>query len=175
MADPGRRESGMVSSLDIPETLLDAAGTGFPNRPDYTGRSLLSCLDGEAVSRDAVFMEYNRFGLVQEGADGFFPIRSIRTREWKLNLNLLDLDELYHVAEDPHERTNRIDDPSCASIRDALHDRILEHMRTTRDTLRNPQWGRREWRPGFEHQFQGFFTTGYKDPWPFGRLSDPHT
>jgi hypothetical protein len=85
---------------------------------------------------------------------------------------LFDRDELYHVREDPWERTNLIDDPAQAGIRNELHDRLLAWQEETQDVLRSPQWARRPWRSEYRYQFMGLFTTGYKDPWESGSFFD---
>lgn len=169
----GRSVNDLIISLDIWQTILSVAGAKRPEDPGYIGRSLQPALaDNSLGPREAVFMEYNRFGLGGLGADGFYPIRCARTQEWKLSINLFDKDELYHLSDDPEEADNRIDDPACADIRNHLHDLILEHMDTTKDTFYNPAWGRRPWRSDYRHEFQGFTTTGFKDQWAFGRLDD---
>jgi uncharacterized sulfatase len=168
-----RRIADLVISVDIPATILNLAGTAFPNDPGYVGQSLLPLLNGQpAETRETVFMEYNRFLLGGLGADGFYPIRCARTQEWKLSINLFDTDELYNLAEDPDEAHNLIDDPQCAEIRNTLHNRILDHMAKTKDILYSPAWGRRPWRPEYKHEFLGFTTTGFKDNWEFGSLDD---
>ena len=167
----GRRVDDLIISVDIWQTILSVAGAKRPEYPGHVGRSLQPSLANDALeSREAVFVEYNRFGLGGLGADGFYPIRCARTGEWKLSINLFDTDELYHLSDDPEETDNRIDDPQCAEIRNHLHDLILEHMANTKDTFYCPQWGRRPWRADYEHEFQGFTTTGFKDEWEFGRL-----
>jgi choline-sulfatase len=39
----------------------------------------------------------------------------VRTRDWKYTQypNILDLEELYHLAEDPHELNNLAGDPTA--------------------------------------------------------------
>ena len=169
----GCRVEDLITSVDIPATILDLAGVEFPADPGYVGRSLRPLLRGASQNeRHAVFLEYNRFGLGGLGADGFYPIRCVRTQEWKLSINLFDTDELYNLHEDPHEARNLIDDPSSAAVRNHLHNLIVDHMAQTRDTFYSPQWGQRPWRPDYRHQFQGYTTTGLKDAWEFGRLDD---
>ncbi len=167
---PGGREAGLVSGVDLFATMLDLAGVAPPTPatdPDYHGRSLLPTLHGEAADeRGAVFMEYNRFGMPQDQDEGFFPIRCIRTDRWKLSINLFDTDELYDLQEDPLERHNRIDDASLASIRNGLHDRLLDWQRQTKDVFRGPQWLKRPWREDAAHAFEGLFSTGYKQATP---------
>lgn len=167
------RNRGLVSSVDIWATIQELAGIPAPQNSAYVGRSLLPILAGQSTqAREAVIVEYNRFGRLHHQAEGFFPIRCIRSQRWKLSINLFDRDEFYDLEADPAEANNLIDEPSLAAERTALHDQLLAWQDETRDLFRSPQWGQRPWRTDYAHQFQGFFTTGYADAWPFGSLDD---
>ncbi len=172
----GRRCGDLVAAVDVWATIIDYAGVDlarFARRAGYWGRSLRPLCEGQAAARrDAVFVEFNRFGIHHRQTDGWFPIRCVRTAEWKLAINLLDTDELYHVARDPFETINLIDDPACAGIRNELHDRLLAWQDETEDLLRGPAWGRRPWRVDFRHTYEGFHTTGYRERWESGSFSD---
>ena len=172
----GRRVACLAAAVDLWATILDYAGVdtaALTTRAGYDGRSLRPVLDGTADAvRDAVFMEFNRFGIHHRQTDGWFPIRCIRTAEWKLAINLTDRDELYHVGEDPLETANLIDDPTLGEIRGDLHDRLQAWQEETQDLLRGPVWGRRPWRADTHHVYEGFFTTGYKDRWESGSFFD---
>ena len=61
-------------------------------------------------------------------------------------INLMDIDELYDLEQDPHELINLIDDPAYAEIRDRLHDWLLADMDRIQDPLRGNVWRRRPWR-----------------------------
>ena len=112
-----------------------------------------------------MIIEFNRFGIGQDQDDGFFPIRCIRTHDWKLAINLFDTDELYDLRSDPDETVNRLDDPSCANVRDELHDRLLDWQQQTQDPFRGPRWKLRPWRRDATHSFEGLLTTGWRDRW----------
>lgn len=60
-------------------------------------------LEGPGVP---VFVEFERFGVYHHGNGGFYPTRTIVTRDAKLTVNLLDTDELYDLAADPTEEHN---------------------------------------------------------------------
>lgn len=177
---PGnRREPGVVSSVDIWATILDLAGLNpddrdrFPERKGYSGRSLVPVLTQQTNTvRDTVIMEYNRFGEKFHQVGGLYPIRCIRTQDWKLSINLFDTDELYDMTNDPEEAINRIEDPRLTAIRVDLHDRLLAWQEQTRDLFRGPIWAKRAWRSDIEHIFTGLFTTGYVESWEFGALTD---
>ena len=103
------------------------------------------------------------------GAGGFYPIRCVRTADWKLSINLLDTDELYDLHADPGETVNLIAAAEHATVRNELHDLLLAHLEETNDLLAGPGWARRPWRGGAATPpFEGFFTTGYRDAWPSG-------
>lgn len=145
-APTGAQTSALTSHLDLTPTLLDYFGVAVP--PLLPGRSLLPVAREPATARlhAHVFVEFNRFEVDHDGFGAFAPIRAVTDGRWKLAVNLLDTDELYDLASDPHELVNRIDDPAAASVRDALHDVLLARMGETRDPLRGPHWGRRAWR-----------------------------
>ena len=187
----GNRLECLTSSLDVWATVVEAAGVHsagtagvgtdgaagsdgdrFPRGAGYSGRSLLPVLRGERAAADhrsAAFSEYHRFGIRQQQAGGCYPIRCVRTAEWKLSINLLDTDELYDLHADPGETVNLIHATEHAAVRNELHDLLLAHLEETNDLLAGPGWARRPWRSGTATPpFEGFFTTGYRDQWPSG-------
>jgi choline-sulfatase len=89
----------LVSWAAVPGTLLDAAGIDYG---DFEGGSVLPALDrGAPPDDERVFFEH------KAAYWGHHPYRGVRTRDWKYVENMLDdTDELYHVAEDPHELHN---------------------------------------------------------------------
>jgi uncharacterized sulfatase len=97
---------------------------------------------------EAVFIEFGRYEVDHDGFGGFQPLRCAVDERWKLNVNLLSTDELYDLREDPAEMVNLIESPRHASVRDALHDRLLDWMNRTRDPFRGYWWERRPWRQG---------------------------
>ena len=102
--------------------------------------------DPTVVINDHVFAEFTRYEIDHDGFGGLQMMRSVTDGRWKLSINLMDKDELYDVHNDPSEVVNRIDDLESASIRDALHDVLLDHMDETRDIYRGYQWAVRPWR-----------------------------
>jgi uncharacterized sulfatase len=78
----GGRSEAMVSWVDILPTLIEAAGGGAPVNID--GRSFLGVLRGEAtVHRNRVFTTHSG-----DGNMNVYPMRSVRTADWKFILNL---------------------------------------------------------------------------------------
>ncbi|MFZ5830164.1 MAG: sulfatase, partial [Planctomycetota bacterium] len=79
---PGVTSDAMVSWADLLPTLIDIAGGRVPAGID--GRSFLPVLRGaEAQHRDAIFTTHTG-----DGRMNIYPIRSVRTRDWKLIHNL---------------------------------------------------------------------------------------
>jgi uncharacterized sulfatase len=79
---PGARSDAMVQWIDLWPTLIDAALGKVPAGLD--GRSFLPVLRGEtAAHRDVIFTTHSN-----DGRMNVYPIRSIRTRDWKLIWNL---------------------------------------------------------------------------------------
>lgn len=109
-----------LCSLDsVPSTLLDAAD--LPTDA-VGGESLLPALERTAPPDDeVVFFEHKH----ANGED--HPYRGVRTREWKFVENLTaDVDELYHLTEDPHEIENVAGTPERADIEASLRERVAD-------------------------------------------------
>jgi uncharacterized sulfatase len=120
---------------------------GLPQPKSLEGRSMLRTFRSPDVKAgDAVFMEFGRYETDHDGFGGFQPIRAVCDGRHKLVINLLTSDELYDLQSDPQEMTNLIASPEYATVRNALHDRILEWMNQTRDPFRGYHWERRPWR-----------------------------
>ncbi len=79
---PGSTSAAMVSWIDLLPTCLEAAGGKPPDQ--QSGRSFLGVLRGEkAVHRDKVFVTHSGDGDMNR-----YPLRAVRTRDWKYILNL---------------------------------------------------------------------------------------
>jgi arylsulfatase A-like enzyme len=79
---PGSRTDAMVQWIDLLPTLIEAGGGMVP--ADLDGRSFLPVLRGDATShRDVIFTTHSG-----DGRMNVYPIRAIRTADWKLILNL---------------------------------------------------------------------------------------
>ena len=97
-------------------------------RDDLTTQADLTCLVASlaglrglprpVMTRDAVFLEYY---AKQKWTN---PIRTIRTRRYKLNWYDRGNRELYDLLKDPHETRNLANDPSFASVRKDLENRL---------------------------------------------------
>ena len=79
---PGSRTDAMVSWIDILPTLEDVAGGTLPGNLD--GRSFAPVLRSESDQhRDRIFVTHS-----SDGRWNIYPIRALRTRDWKYIWNL---------------------------------------------------------------------------------------
>jgi choline-sulfatase len=115
---PGAHVPALVCLTDLLPTIADAAGLGPP--PNVHGHSLLPLLTGDTAGvRDYVYGELHGYGRANANSHHYYGICD---GEWKLAVYEGDREQLYHVAADPHETRNLIDEaPSrAAALRDAL-------------------------------------------------------
>lgn len=105
----GTRQDGIVQHVDLPATMLDAAGIALA--PQHQGMSLLPWASGEQAG------PIRPYALVTNGGEGphYDPwpeLRTLVSDDWKLQL-YVDEDhlEVDHLATDPHELAPR--DPAA--------------------------------------------------------------
>lgn len=120
-ADKGGKE--LVSGLDVPMTLLEAAGTLMPESPiPWPGVPLQRVVRHEpGALRAAVYSEMGTAVM-------------IRTARWKLCFDPEQggVTALFCLATDPGEVTNLADDPAHAGVRAQLTSALLSwRIRTT--------------------------------------------
>lgn len=154
-AGAGTTRSTLVSHIDLLPTLLDLAGLERP--PILEGRSFAPVLAGTEDDERAAVIEFNRYEIEHDSFGGYQPIRCIVGGPYKLVINLMTGDELYHLGDDPAEIDNLIDDARHAEARDALHDRLLDWMDERRDPFRGYYWERRPWRSARRRAWRGAF------------------
>ncbi|HXF60269.1 MAG TPA: sulfatase-like hydrolase/transferase [Caldilineaceae bacterium] len=125
----GRVEQ-LVSLVDLPPTLLDAAGLPIP--ASMEGRSLLPLLNGQATDwPEEVFIQ------ISESQVG----RAIRTRRWKYGVNAPDKhgsrdpgsdhyveQYLYDLESDPYELQNLVGQEALAAVAAELRERLIARM-----------------------------------------------
>ncbi len=154
-----RVTEALAELIDVPATIEALAGI----EPGHThfGRSLLAVLAGETEThRDAVFSEggrlrgerqcmelestssqnpeglyYPRMALQRSESPAHGKAAMCRTDRYKYVRRLYETDELYDLAADPREQTNRIADPALAEVRADLQDRMLTWMQETADAV----------------------------------------
>ena len=116
---------GLVSLIDLPPTLIDAAG--LPVAPAMQGRSILA--PGEGPGEIFIQVSEHHVG------------RALRTKRWKYEVEALDKDGwndpgslayvescLYDLANDPHELENLVCSPGHAGICDGLRATLIRRM-----------------------------------------------
>ena len=131
---PGFRGGGhvdaLVSLVDLPPTLLDAAGLAVPE--SMQGRSILPLLRREKTSwPEEVFVQ------ISESQVG----RAIRTRRWKYAVTAPGLNgwensradayeetHLYDLETDPYELNNLVSSKDHESVREEMRGRLLARM-----------------------------------------------
>lgn len=112
----GATVDALTANIDLAPTLLDMAGLPAPGV--MQGRSLLPLLRGETPDawREALLCE----NLAKERRP---MCDAIRTRDWKyiayFETQPLQ-EELYHLAEDPHELRNLARDPAHQAMKEKL-------------------------------------------------------
>ena len=123
----------LVGLIDLPPTLLDAAGLPVP--PEMQGRSLLSRIKSSAAPwRDEIFVQISEDQTA----------RALRTRQWKYCVCVQGADaaaacqhaswpayaeeSLYDLHADPHELTNLAGLASHEAIAAELRARLLQRI-----------------------------------------------
>jgi len=128
--DGGGRVQHLVSIVDLPPTLLDAAGLPVP--AEMEGRSILPLLRGEAEGwLEEVLIQ------ISESQVG----RAVRTHRWKYSVSAPDKDGkqhpasdhyqeefLYDLEADPYELTNLIGLESHQKVAAVMRDRLIHRM-----------------------------------------------
>jgi len=128
--DAGGQIQDLVSLIDLPPTLLDAAGLSIP--PEMQGRSILPLLRGNKEGwPEEVFIQ------ISESQVG----RAVRTRRWKYGVVAPDKDGwndpaakhyietyLFDLEADPYELTNLIGLESHQQVATVMKERLLRRM-----------------------------------------------
>ncbi len=129
--DQGGRIDELISLVDLPPTLLDAADLPIPTA--MQGRSLLPLLQNRSAAAwpEEVFVQISESQVA----------RAVRTRRWKYCVEAPGLaghqmaqadryveTELYDLAADPYELTNLIGLESHRRTADVLRQRLLRRM-----------------------------------------------
>jgi arylsulfatase A-like enzyme len=132
---PGFRGGGeiqqLVSLIDLPPTLLDAAGIEVDKQ--MQGRSIMPLLRGQSDGSgdawpDEVFVQ------ISEAQTG----RAVRTHRWKYGVDAPGVKDawsasfteqyLYDLQADPYELTNLIQSESHRPVADVMRQRLLARM-----------------------------------------------
>lgn len=135
---PGVVQSGavrpeLVSAYDVFPTILDMVGVPFEADVPLPGSSFVDLLRGERTAGVPAAAEGAPAGPLDGRTpehsdvpardtvvvyDEYGPVRMIRTTEWKYVYRYpYGPNELYHLADDPGEMRNLINDPGCEDVR----------------------------------------------------------
>jgi len=128
--DGGGRLEQLVSLIDLPPTLLDAAGLPVP--PEMQGRSIMPLVRREATAwPDDVFVQ------ISEAQVG----RAVRTQRWKYGVDAPDKSGqdnagsdryeeqyLYDLQVDPYELTNLVGLESHQPVAEKMRQRLIARM-----------------------------------------------
>ncbi len=143
--EKGKTVTSPTSHIDIVPTILDYWDIQLPKVIE--GKSMIPMIfDTTIATNETVFTEFGRYEIDHDGFGGLQMMRAATTERFKLVLYLMDTDEFYDLENDPYEVNNLINDTEYREIREALHDRLLQHMNETRDPMRGYQWAVRPWR-----------------------------
>lgn len=113
----------LVQLSDLFPTLCDYAGVAIPET--VQGKSLLPLLNESTASVHRVI--YGVFTDTQ---------RMICSDRWKLiHYPQAGHRQLFNLKSDPNEMVNRIDDPTCADVREKLGQSLLQWQKANRDPL----------------------------------------
>lgn len=149
----------LVSLIDLPPTMLDAAGIPVP--ANMQGRSILPLLRGQRADWPAeVFVQISESQVA----------RAVRTRRWKYSViapdkqGVTDMNSdryteefLYDLQSDPDELANLIDFESHRPVADVMRQRLLRRMEQageTVPTIAPPPRLRKSWRRVSEQEAQ---------------------
>lgn len=126
--DRGETVSDPVGLVDLPPTLLDAAGVEVPERME--GQSLLPVIDGEET-RDDVFVQISESKVA----------RALRTDRWTYVVHDPDTDGreapgsdryveqyLFDLDADPYQQRNLVGHGRYREVADELRDRLLDRI-----------------------------------------------
>ncbi|WP_133012099.1 sulfatase-like hydrolase/transferase [Marinomonas flavescens] len=149
----GTQVNTPVSHIDILPTMMHLANIEQPDM--LPGGELISVIEQDNDRN--VMVEFNRYEVEHDSFGGFIPVRCWITPRFKLVINLFTSDELYDRVNDKNEMNNLIDHPEYASIRNQMHDELMDYMDEIRDPFRSYQWSMRAWRKDAKPRWMGSF------------------
>ena len=126
----GQVRDELISTVDYPVTILDAAGTAF-TKDKVHGRSLLPLLTGKTDQWDDDLMA-ETFG---HGYGEDINSRMLVHGDYKLIANKESIAELYNLRTDPFELHNLYEDPAFADVRADLENRLRVWQKRTDDPV----------------------------------------
>jgi len=127
----GSRNRAIVSTLDLPETFLQAAGLSIPS--DMQGRSLVPLLRGNTPSdwRTSFYYHYYEHPAVHNVAK-HYGIVTDRYKLFHFYEPGMNYWSLVDRLKDPREMTNLYDDPEYRQMVEQLHGELNRLRRQLR-------------------------------------------
>jgi len=127
----GQVKNELISTIDFPVTLLDAAGLSFTkNRVD--GKSILPLVTGKSVEwREDLMSETHGHGYGED-----VMARVIRYRNWKYVITKDDIEELYDLEKDVFELHNLAQDSKFQNVMEDMRARLAKWQSETQDPFR---------------------------------------
>jgi arylsulfatase A-like enzyme len=125
----GRVLDSMTSLIDLPPTLLTAAGV-TPHR-GMRGRALQGLVDGSAADWDEeVFLQISesQCGRALRTKRWKYSVRDPDTHPWEVGSDRYVEDFLYDLEADPHERENLVSSSEHAETRKRLAVALVDRM-----------------------------------------------
>lgn len=149
----GYAQKAMLSAYDFMPTLLDYLG--LPENRNTPGKSYLKALLGKEEDGCDNIVIYDEYGRT----------RMIRTEDWKYVQRYPDgPNELYHLSNDPDERTNLMDDPAqtgrIREMKHSLEDWFDKYVDPDKDGLKHDVTGQGQMRPvgkEWDNEKEAFF------------------
>jgi arylsulfatase len=135
-SSPVRRDD-LVSSLDLPASILARAGIASPNGSQ--GKALFDPVGTQLDSmRDAVLIEENQ-QRAYLGFDTPVKVRTLVTERYRLSVfGDAEWGELYDLQDDPHEIDNLWDAPAATGVKAALLQRLVRALMEHADSSPSP-------------------------------------
>lgn len=132
--DNGGVVEDLVSLVDLPPTLLDAAGVDVP--ASMQGESVVPLVSGERADwKDEVFVQISesQIGRALRTERFTYAVAAPAPGGWAGGMDEPSSDEyveryLYDLRADPHQRVNLVDRPEYRDTREALRERLRDRM-----------------------------------------------
>lgn len=123
----GQISDALVSNLDVPVTLLEAAGCSFDYEPD--GKSLLKLINSGFKDKREFFVSETYGHLHRNVA------KSMVTPRYKYTVNKEDMAEFYDLAKDPYESRNLVDSPEHKELIEELDEKLKKWIEDEGDNF----------------------------------------
>ena len=125
----GQRVTGLATNLDLPGTILRAAGLDIPVH--FQGTALQDVASG-TVDREAIYVQISesQCGRAIRTRDHTYSVRAQGGAQRGQDASADSYHErhLYDNRADPHQRNNLIADPGFDGVRTLLRNLLLEQM-----------------------------------------------